>query len=369
MKRFVTYLYEYERGAKARSTGFIRVDIRGGLVNMEICIRKFFRSGEVGTVYGLVWTDGLKGIELGNIKVFSGQGDLRLQLSEKHLQDTDFSIDDLAGVGIRFQNQSYIASCWEDAYAESIGRGAFVEWQKEDSTGTEVAGQKKAHEETTAEEKNTTDKITENICREDTTEKTIDIEPQYGTVQKPEWKGASTEQLRKTPPASSRIAPRLSEEIQAACMETENIPVEKIEAASITLESDQVEELEGYHLPEKQYIYRKIDLTHMREVPMQDRHYSSNAFLIHGFWNYGYLILKTEMEGDKKKASLGVPGVYERQEAAMAMAFGFPKFETFPEEMIDEMFLTNRKFSPEEIEQNQPPKEKILGCWFVELHT
>ena len=110
-----------------------------------------------------------------------------------------------------------------------------------------------------------------------------------------------------------------------------------------------------------------MDLTQIRELSEADRHLGSNAFLIHGFWNYGYLILKTEVEGDKKKISLGVPGVYERQEAAMALAFGFPKFEMVPMEMIDESIGTELHFAEKEIE-NQPPKERLFGCWLVELH-
>ncbi len=271
MKRFVTYLYEYERGVKTKNTGFIKVDIRGGMVNMEICIRKFLIGGETGTIFGLVPHKGLQGIELGDVKVYNGQGDWRLQFSENHLQDTDFSMDDLVGVGIRFRNQSYIASCWIDEYADVIGRGDFAERE-------------------------------------------------------------------------------------------EVLPVVKPEESVC-------ETLVTQSLSDKQYLYRKIDLTHMREIPLQDRHYGSNAFVVHGFWNYGYLILKTEVEGDEKKTLLGVPGIYERPEATMALAFGFPKFETFPPEMEEEVFLTERSFSQEEVEQNQPPKEKTFGCWFVELHA
>ena len=116
-------------------------------------------------------------------------------------------------------------------------------------------------------------------------------------------------------------------------------------------------------------IYKKMDLSQLKEIPSQNLHYERNAFLIHGFWNYGYLVLKTEVENGKKEMALGVPGVYERQEAAMAMVFGFPKFETFPQEVEEMSVLEQLEFSKEEMKKIQQPKENSFGCWFVELNT
>ena len=49
--------------------------------------------------------------------------------------------------------------------------------------------------------------------------------------------------------------------------------------------------------------------------------------LLHGFFNYHYLMLKTlEMNGEKQQF-LGIPGIYEQPERMMAMLFGFPEFE------------------------------------------
>lgn len=312
MKRFVTYLYEYDNGVKTRSAGFMRIDIRGTVVNMEVCIRKSPRSGEKGTVYGLVRFGRLQGIFLGDIRVLNGQGDLRLQLPVKHLQNTEISVEDFVGIGIRFSNESYVASCWKDTYAEEIGRGQFSLYE-ENLVAAEAPVQPTEDKEA---EKTTRKEDLENICQE----------------------------------------------IKAASLNLEMVVPAHAENAYS-------EEIQVQQLPEREYMYRKIDLTHMQEIPQQDRHYGNNAFLIHGFWNYGYLILKTQVEGDKKTVALGIPGIYEQQEAAMAMAFGFPTFETFPEEMMSTPLLAERRFSREEMEQNQLFKEKGFGCWFAELHV
>lgn len=344
MKRFVTYLYEYENGVKAKSMGFIRVDIRGIFVNMEICIRKFLHSHEIGKVYALVPLHGLKGIFLGEIKILGGQGDLRLQLSAEHLQDTNFSIHDLAGVGICFSNESYLASCWMDEYASEIGRGSFQDIKMEPQQLEANESKKKEVQDFVSKQPIENEQLEVNESKKREVQDFVSkqsIETQQ--LEASESKEKELQDFKKN--FGKESYPNIPE-IAAA----ESVP---------TLSS----------FPQNQYRYRKIDLTHMREIPPQDRHYSSNAFLIHGFWNYGYLIIKTEMENNQKKLLLGVPGIYERQEAAMAMAFGFSKFETLPEEMIGEKLLTERVFSLEENEKNQHPKEKTFGCWFTKLHT
>ena len=39
MRRFITYLYEYRDGEKMKNAGFIRVDVRGSVVQMMLNIK------------------------------------------------------------------------------------------------------------------------------------------------------------------------------------------------------------------------------------------------------------------------------------------------------------------------------------------
>lgn len=121
MKRFITYLYEYERGYKSKNTGFIRVDERKGNVNMQISVRNLIRSHEKGKVYALVGEDSLRGIELGEVGVVNGQGDVCLRFAEQNIMDKEISLDDIVGVTIRFPNNGYLASCWRDEAIEQVG--------------------------------------------------------------------------------------------------------------------------------------------------------------------------------------------------------------------------------------------------------
>ena len=272
MKRFVTYLYECERGNKSRNVGFIRVNVRGEETTLEVYIRNVMREHDEGKLFLLIYEGKLKGVEIGELEIKNGQCDKWIQISTTNINGCSFSLRDIEGVGICFHSGNYIASCWKDEYAEEIARGEF--------------SAKNLHEkkETVKEEQAL-------VVAE---EKDVLIE--------------TSNQKEKT-------------------------------AASESIAS-----------------YEKIDLSQIRELPSPNWHLATNSFLVHGFWNYGYLVLKKEVETDKEKLSLGVPGIFEKPEAVMALLFGFPTFEAVSQEMT---IL--------EKEKNQESKVGTMGCWFVDL--
>lgn len=67
----------------------------------------------------------------------------------------------------------------------------------------------------------------------------------------------------------------------------------------------------------------QIELKDLRELPKQYWYLGNNSFLLHGFFNYRYLLLGKLPD---ERWFLGVPGVYQKQERVMAAIFGFPGF-------------------------------------------
>ena len=256
MKRFVTYLYECERGNKTKNVGFIRVNVRGEETTMEVYIRNVGRAADVGKLFILTEQknseqEELFGIELAEISITNGQSDTQIAIER--------ALSDIAGVGIRFDSGLYIASCWKDEQADEIVRGEFV------------------------------------------------LETTLVVAEEPEC---------------------------------------EVEMVYEQEKSSEKEDL----------IYERIDLSQIRDLPSPNWHLATNSFLVHGFWNYGYLVLKKEVEEDKEMVSLGVPGIFEKPEAVMAVLFGFPNFEMVPETVV-----------AEQKEKNQETEEGTFGCWFVNL--
>jgi hypothetical protein len=86
--------------------------------------------------------------------------------------------------------------------------------------------------------------------------------------------------------------------------------------------------------PEPCVSYEHIEITDIRRLPLPNRHLCNNSFLVHGFFNYHYLVLKSVEDAGQTKRFLGVPGIYEQRERMMAMLYGFPEFEAAQPEDI-----------------------------------
>ena len=67
---------------------------------------------------------------------------------------------------------------------------------------------------------------------------------------------------------------------------------------------------------------KKIGRSDIARLPRKFWPLANNSFLLHGYHNYGHLMLIEE----GGRAWLGVPGIYSPQEARAADLFGFPRF-------------------------------------------
>lgn len=296
MKRFITYLYEYENGRKNRNTGFTRIDIREENVNIEVCVRNYIRRKERGNIYVLIKEKGVIGISIGEILLENGQGDKKISLDARDLMGSRFSVQHVIGIGIEFGEGGYLASSWDEEDSELVGRGEFGKWEPEQ----------------------------ENV--------------------------ASDEEVLPQVEAAALI--RMPEVLEESLLES----VEKFE-----MPKESVEEAESTDWSS----YRKIELNQIHSLPSPNWHFCNNSFLVHGFWNYGYLVLKTEMEENQESLFLGVPGIFEKPEMVMAVLFGFTEFEAIPQEMT-EVEINGEIIAPR-AQKNQEPKVGKFGCWFVKL--
>ena len=83
------------------------------------------------------------------------------------------------------------------------------------------------------------------------------------------------------------------------------------------------------------------------KLPRECWIYGNNSFLLHGYYNYRYLILvRLEQESGPVRYLLGVPGHYYSNEKYMANMFGFPSFV---------------------LAKKQPPNDDRFGYWYTEI--
>ncbi len=90
----------------------------------------------------------------------------------------------------------------------------------------------------------------------------------------------------------------------------------------------------------------QIELRELRDLPRRYWYLGNNSFLLHGFFNYRYLVVGKTGGG---RWFLGVPGIYQRQERVMAAIFGFPEF-------------VPTAAAEDESETGEPVNR--FGCWY-----
>lgn len=258
MRRFITYLFAYENGAKTQNIGFVKTDIRNDVCRMSVHVRG--AGDQPQKIKICILTQRTPESPLMGIPVAEAGGAQQNMIAEfsfsaTNIMDSGISLEDAKGVAVAFSNGGYAASCWSDEAGEDFCRGKYTVY-----TG------------------------------------------------KPE----------EAPKDMAAVPGESPVECPVEC-------------------------------PPK-VTYEKIGLIDIRRLPKKCWYLSNNSFLIHGYFNYQHLILKTVVESGEKKQYIGVPGIYEVPEKMMAMLFGFPEFES---------------------EETREPEseEQVFGYWLCPLRV
>lgn len=264
MKRYITYLYLYEQNKKTKNVGFIRLDVFEEEIRMEIHIRHLGRF--TGKVNALILVDDgvLKGIKACDLEIINGGADIRIESSRTKLFNSKFALDAAIGVRIEPIENCFIASCWKDKSSDRIVQAYEPEIAFDNEKNKEKEAEDKPHQQ-------------------------IEYE----------------KELETKPHRQREYEHQYIEETQEE-KQVEKNPTEENQTAKETVQ--------------------KIDLTDIKKLPQRNWYLSRNSFLLHGFLNYHYLVIRNTEENGKKVRYLGVPGIYEEPERMMAMLFGFTDY-------------------------------------------
>lgn len=115
-KRFVSYLYEYDRQKKGKNRGFVRVEIRDHQCRLELHMTlpacpfiPVFRA------YAFVARPGaLHGLFLGNPAWKQGDVYGQFQIPDTNVCNTSWNLDDIDGLIVVCDTGQRYATCWSD---------------------------------------------------------------------------------------------------------------------------------------------------------------------------------------------------------------------------------------------------------------
>ena len=286
MKRFITYIYAYENTKKAGNTGFARIELRGEECRLEIHLRGVYAAQTHCKIYLFrKQGSGIEGSLIGEMDVRNGAGDFSVIMKTAHISTSLLSFFEMEGIFLCSEDGRIFMSRWTEGEPLTVDMEHFIEWKAEQT-----------EEKIYAEEKLQENKIqTAQFDRESDNELRATELPARNFFPQYQWKDI-WEQFLKSHPASMPFS-------------------------------------------EKNITCIKIELMDIRELPRKYWYLGNNSFLLHGFFNYRYLVLGKIEEDNEDKWFLGVPGIYQNQERVMAIIFGFPEF------------------MPEQVENR-------FGCWY-----
>ena len=351
MKRFVTYLYEYERTIRGRNVGFIRNDIRNDGCRMEIHIRGLERIKEKAPIYIIVRDSDCIGIPAGEIVISQGVGNACLELHGDRIGKTDYSVSNIQAVIVRYDGGKMLMGCYVQHPAGDLLSGTFTKWEAQAIPETPEPDPNAARGEN--DDSGSIRPVSE-IPRG----QNDDFDSIRPVFEIPRGQNDDSGSIR---PVSE-------------ILRGQNDNFDSMRPDALSQQSTEAHAEEKLCPP----TYKRIAITDIRSLPSRNWHLCSNSFLVHGFFCYHYLVLKTVNAPDGTQIYLGVPGIYASQERMMALLFGFNDFE------VDTDHITQVDCSPTEKAQTDSnhdpslsdaaadtlqPSEGTFGYWLCQLEV
>ncbi len=356
MKRFVSYLYSTYNNQKIHNAGFARVELRSGRNRIDIHLKENGYSGKVGTVYLFVRNQkNIHGIPIGKITFHGSQADFRYEQPEENVGQTPFHITQMNGILIMMDEQAAFLSQWDE---EPVDTASFTVWngeqdqQQSPDTGLEHGNQAETlhagREHGNSAEKETADQ--KNEIRTENASDPVNANPNQQTASCTESADLANSSHTETPDDPAQTESLESQQQDAAGREyqmSDAIDTLQQPCEQEHVNSDiQTAELQPQRQPGEmkweqtwRYMLRtypvihefednnhvlcvRIEIKDVRLLPEKYWSMVNNSFLLHGFFNYRYIVFGRI----EQSWFVGIPGIYQNQEHVMASIFGFPDF-------------------------------------------
>ena len=288
-RRLISYIYEYEGKEKGKNIGFVKLETRNGQCRIHVNAKRVYVGGNAIGVY-LLGQGGEKTF-LGNLFVRNGCGEFRTIVDVENVEGSGKALDTYFGLAVHDVKDSWRSyqTIWDDERKEE------TEIPEEDVIGE------------------------------------FEVESQMDSVelsQKEELHAADLE----------------DPEVLNFLQETEQMAPDPEECwQQMRKEYPKVQPFD-YEGDSEVLAIRPDDIG---KLPRENWIYGNNSFLLHGYYNYRYLILiRLKPEDGQVRYLLGVPGHYYSNEKYMANMFGFPNFV---------------------LSKKQPPNDGRFGYWYTDI--
>lgn len=333
-KRLVSYLYLYENGVKLKNTGYAKIDIRDGKCRMDIRIRGIAEpSGTPQKAYIFLRDgDDPAGVALGSMAPGGGGYQLKAVTDEANLMGSGVSFDSCGGIIITCGKSMAYATEWDDRpvnpmnlreYVNDGGENPAELVSAEEETVAEAAALDEENVEYEAED--TEAAVTAEEAGEvsaEAAEDDVEAEEVMGEA-RAEIAG-DTEEVYEEHGAG--LQEETAEVMQESIPEGKQVTAQASDTCTFDNMKSSHEGINAFADDEIGDCFR-VTPQDLVNLPKKEWILGNNSFLLHGFYNYHYLLMGRKRTEERDVMILGVPGTYYQQEKMMAGMFGFPFFK------------------------------------------
>lgn len=321
-KRWISYIYDYERGIKGVNAGYVRVESRNNRCRLTVNIKGSTARGDALTIY-LFYRNGADMIMVyaGEGEFYNGVCEFIAETSGVSLFGSGKNINEMGGVIAYSTMDKFYGTEWDDKpivlrkliehseYENKINNRVVTinSGLPEVDTGMEIVDEIDIIE----------DKIVENEAVED---KAAFQEPEL-TMEEEIMLKEVEKDLKENLNQHNEIS---KEEKWDASINKENADKSDSRIARI------FSKMPGMYPFEDDEVIDcvKFEPQDIGVFPMEKWPLANNSFLLHGYYTYRHLIFARRRTEEGVKCMLGVPGMFRDRERFMAGMFGFGQFKS-----------------------------------------
>lgn len=323
----IRYLEYLENGEKIRSAGFVKIEVIDKVCNIQISVTGLHPSESCTREVHLLGMQD-QGV-LGSITFLSGKGSLGCRHIPADKLCEKIGYEELRSIRISLGKNRELVCRWREDERQ-IDLSKSIEQSKQ-------IPQSKPIEQSGPVEQEEAVKPTESqvIAAEETFLSSIERSGSESPVTKP-----SVLESPETEPPSEPPSEQPSESPSEPSSEPPSEPQRPTGPSMPPRHSEdkwkQLADIYPHISPfhdERDYL--SIGPNDFVVLPKKHYRLISNSFLLHGFYNYGHLILARTVKRGEEMFYLGVPGNFFEREKQVAIMFGFESFECKKEPAMD----------------------------------
>lgn len=332
--RRIAYIDLYQGSEKIKNAGFAKIEQRGKQCKMQFTLKTPpDLDGREASVYLLKEAEqAMTGIKVGTVRFAASAGNYAAALDGENVENTGLTLSEMCGIYIADQKekQYHFQSQWNGTAFDKERFIPLEEWKRQEQSQSTVEPEMNEQKESIAD--------TGQLEAESRNHE-LESEEAYKETETKIIEPAAPEMIQRDEPEALE---RKGEPESARQPGTTSRSLWEQIGSRYT-------KVSGRMLRENCECI-KLTPADLRCLPRCYWQLSKNSFLLHGYYQYRYVVLLRYQDRERYRNYIGVPGTKDGQQKKMAEMFGFSDFMEVAEQSL-----------------SSPNRTAFGGYWCMEL--